>query len=81
MSDSIREGSGVSAEDEVLNKHIFCYNVMEESILPKNLWQATIFATLLNHDPDYAIGFVLRPQGIKMKTTVKQKIGIGIKNV
>jgi hypothetical protein len=41
ISDSIREGSGLSAEGELLNKHTFCYNVIEESVLPKILWQAT----------------------------------------
>jgi hypothetical protein len=35
ISDSIREGSGVSAVDELLNKHTFCYSVIEESVLPK----------------------------------------------
>jgi hypothetical protein len=33
ISDSIPEGSGVSAEEELLNKHTFCYNIIEESIL------------------------------------------------
>lgn len=35
INDSIPEGSGVPAEDELLNKHAFCYNVIEESVLPK----------------------------------------------
>jgi len=30
ISDSIGEGSGVSAEDELFNNHTFCYNVTEE---------------------------------------------------
>lgn len=36
ISDSVHEGSDVSAEDELLNKHTFCYIVIEEAVLPKH---------------------------------------------